>query len=117
MGWIGLKLSDQLNLPLPCKNVARFDLVSIRLVVLCAERGSLALAAKSANMSKSTASQRLSNLEMSFGTQFFSRDHLGLHPTKAGSELVQYGRAILQTLDQLSERLAALDAADVPDNF
>lgn len=63
-------------------------------------------------MSMSNASQRLSNLEQSFGTQLFLRDHRGLHPTEAGSVFVGYGRAILQTIDQLGNRLASLNLRD-----
>ena len=63
-------------------------------------------------MSMSNASQRLSNLEHSFGTLLFLRDHLGLHPTEAGLVFVEYGRAILKTIDQLGNRLASLNLTD-----
>ncbi|MEP6876899.1 MAG: LysR family transcriptional regulator [Burkholderiales bacterium] len=95
-----------------CTNLARFDLVSIRLAVLCAEWGSLSVAARSANMSKSNASHRLSNLEIGVGTQLFLRDHRGLHPTEAGSAFVAHGRAILQRIDQLDKQLASLKRSE-----
>jgi DNA-binding transcriptional LysR family regulator len=63
-------------------------------------------------MSMSNASQRLTNLELSFGTQLFLRDHRGLNATEAGSVFVAYGRAILQTIDQLNDRLASLNLRD-----
>ncbi|MEP7299410.1 MAG: LysR family transcriptional regulator [Burkholderiales bacterium] len=95
-----------------CTNLARFDLVSIRLAVLCAEWGSLSVAARSANMSKSNASHRLSNLELGVGTQLFLRDHRGLHPTEAGSVFVAHGSAILQRIDQLDKQLASLKRSE-----
>ena len=96
-----------------CTNLARFDLVSIRLAVLCAEWGSLSIAARGANMSKSNASHRLSNLELGVGTQLFLRDHRGLSPTEAGSVFVGHGRAILQRIDQLDRQLASLNRKDI----
>lgn len=96
-----------------CTNLARFDLVSIRLAVLCAEWGSLSVAASRAYMSKSNASHRLSNLELSVGTQLFLRDHRGLRPTEAGSVFVGHGRAILQRIDQLDKQLASLNRREI----
>lgn len=90
-----------------CTNLARFDLVSIRLAVLCAEWGSLSVAARRANISKSNASHRLTNLELTLGTQLFARDPHGLRPTEAGSVFVGHGRAILQEIDQLGSQLAS----------
>lgn len=68
-------------------NLARFDLISIRLVVLCAERGSLAAVAKLAHMSKSAASHRLANLELCFGQQLFHRDHRRATPHRSRGRL------------------------------
>lgn len=77
-------------------NLARFDLISIRLAVLCDELGSLSAASKTAHCSLSTASYRLSALEQAVGKRLFTRDHLGLRATKAGALLVRHGKAILQ---------------------
>ena len=62
--------------------LARFDLVSLRLVVLCAELGSLSAAARCAHLSVSGASSRLSRLEQTFGTALFRRAR-GLMPRTA----------------------------------
>lgn len=91
-------------------NLARFDLVTIRLVILCADEGSLATAARQANMSKSNASQRLSDLERSVRIRLFARDHRGLHLTDAGAVFIDHGREILKLIDGISERLAELSA-------
>ena len=93
----------------PCINLARLDLVSIRLVVLCDECGSLSIAARRANMSKSRASHRLTSLEVKLGTQLFARDHRGVHPTKAGLAVAAHGRSILREIDQLGHRLVLID--------
>ncbi|OOG58000.1 LysR family transcriptional regulator [Polaromonas sp. C04] len=77
-------------------NLARVDLVSIRLAVLCAELGSLSAASKRVPCSLSAGSLRLSALEKSLGTQLFTRDHRGLQTTQAGDLFVPHGRAILQ---------------------
>lgn len=79
-------------------NLGGIDFVSLRLVVLCAELGSLSIAARHAHMSLSCASHRLSTAEEVFGARLFERDHRGLHPTHAGSVFVTHARAILAIL-------------------
>lgn len=91
-------------------NLARLDLVSIRLVVLCADEGSLAAAAKRAHLSKSNASHRLATLEASVGQPVFLRTHKGVRTTPAGALLVAHGRAILGRIEQLNVQLANIGA-------
>lgn len=86
-------------------NVARIDLVSIRLVLLCADLGTLSAAAEAANLSISGASHRLTKLEQSLGAALFERHRRGLHMTLAGELMVQYGRRMLVALDELAGRL------------
>lgn len=83
-------------------NPARFDLVAVRLAVLCDELGSLSAAARRIHCSLSTASYRLSCLEDSFGTRLFNRDRRGLHATHAGELFVQHGRAILEHVELMN---------------
>jgi len=92
-------------------NLARFDLVSIRLAVLCAERGSLAGACKAANMSKPSASQRLASLEATLGKQLFIRDHRGMRATEAGVAFVGHARTILNEVERMSATLTALSVS------
>ncbi len=94
----------------PCMNLAGIDFVSIRLVVLCDELGSLSAAARRAHLSLSSASHRLSNLERYFKSRFFERDHLGLHPTTAGRLFANHARAILQTLRLVRHDLDCVEA-------
>jgi DNA-binding transcriptional LysR family regulator len=90
-------------------NLARFDLVSIKLIVLCVDCGSLSIAAKQAHMSLSSASHRLAKLEATIGASLFRRDHRGLRPTPAGALFAAHGRAILQSVDELGSQLTGID--------
>ena len=95
-------------------NLARFDLVTIRLAVLCAESGSLSAAAKLAHCSISAGSQRLAALEAALGKPLFVRDHRGLHPTQAGDLFVHHARIILGDLEVLEWQMARLGSGDLP---
>ncbi len=86
-------------------NLARFDLVSMRLAVLCAEHGSLSSAARRMHCSLSTGSYRLSALEDMLGMQLFTRDHRGLHATLAGHLFVKRAQVILEEVELLSQQL------------
>lgn len=92
-------------------NFAGIDVVSIRLVVVCAELGSLSAAALHANISLSCASHRLSTVENRFGTRFFVRDHRGLHLTRSGAIFVDHANAVLDSLRHLRDQLAASECA------
>lgn len=93
-------------------NLARFDLVSIRLVVFCADHRNLACAARMAHMTKSTASHRLANFEKKLKLQLFVREPAGLQPTMAGSLLADHGRSILANIDDLCNNIADLEVVD-----
>lgn len=92
-------------------NLAGIDFVSLRLVVLCAESGSLSTAAKHAHMSLSCASHRLSTAEEVFGARLFQRDHRGLHLTHAGAIFVAHARTILSIMRSGLRQLRAAPAA------
>lgn len=89
-------------------NLAKYDLVSIRLALLCAQNGSLSAATRKANCSLSAGSQRLSALEDALGTPLFIRDHRGLQPTRAGELFAQRARVILEALEQLNEEVSGM---------
>lgn len=92
-------------------NLGGLDFQSIRLVAFCAELGCLSGAAKACNISLSTASHRLANLEKNvFKTRFFERDHIGLHPTEAGKVFCNHALAILATIYSAEQQLMALSA-------
>lgn len=87
-------------------NLARFDLVSIRLAVACAQTGSLSAAAREAHLALAAASRRIKELELALGDTLFERHARGLTPTAAGRVFVRHGLTLLQTMDQLSTELA-----------
>lgn len=89
-------------------NLARFDLVSVRLVVLCDQHGSLSAAARSSHLAVAAASRRLQDLETAVGTPLFERHARGLKPTPAGRLFAKHGLVLLQTLDQLDTELGDL---------
>lgn len=89
-------------------NIARFDLVTMRLAVLCAESGSLSAASKRAHCSISAGSQRLSALEATLGKPLFVRDYRGLHLTDVGKLFVGHAKVILNQLEVLKAQVAAV---------
>lgn len=86
-------------------NLARFDLVSIRLMVECAQTGSLTAAAHQAHLALAAASRRLRELEDTIGQPLFERHPRGLTVTPAGRVFVKHSLALLQTVDQLGREL------------
>ena len=89
-------------------NLARFDLVSIRLAVACAQSGSLTAAAREVHLALAAASRRLRELETALGDSLFDRHARGLSPTAAGRVFVKHGLTLLQTMEQLGGELADL---------
>lgn len=86
-------------------NIARFDFISIKLAVLCAQSGSLTAAARGCNLVLPAASRRLRELEAAVGEQLFDRHSRGLVPTLAGKAFARHGMAMLQQMDGLFEEL------------
>jgi DNA-binding transcriptional LysR family regulator len=86
-------------------NLARFDLVSIRLIVRCAQTGSLTKAAQDAHLAVAAASRRLRDLEGVLGSRLFERHSRGLVVTPAGRVFVQHGVVLLQTMVTLASEL------------
>ena len=92
----------------PSYNLARFDLVSIRLAVACAQTGSLTAAARDSHLALAAASRRIKELEGALGDSLFERHARGLLPTAAGRVFVKHGLTLLQTMEQLGSELADL---------
>lgn len=103
-----LLLIDLLPMASASFNIARFDLVSVRLAVLCLHRGSLSGAARETHLALAAASRRLRELEDAIGEPLFERHARGLLPTAAGRVFVKHGLALLRALDQMSGELADL---------
>jgi DNA-binding transcriptional LysR family regulator len=94
-------------------NLARLDLLSIRLVLLCAQYGSLSDAAPHANLSLTGASHRLAALEGRLGIKLFDRGPRGLRPTASGSTFLNYARPLVDLAYDL-DRAVRLQAATRP---
>jgi len=89
-------------------NLARFDFISIRLAVLCAQTGSLTAAARECSLVLPAASRRIRDLESTIGEPLFERHSRGLNPTAAGKAFVKHGLVLLQGMDKLMEELGDL---------
>lgn len=87
-------------------NLARFDLISIRLAVACLQTGSLSAAAREIPLALAAASRRLRELEDAVGDTLFDRNARGLTPTGAGRVFVKHGLALLQTMETMHAELA-----------
>jgi DNA-binding transcriptional LysR family regulator len=87
-------------------NLARFDLVSIRLAVSCAQSGSLTAAAREAHLALAAASRRIRELEGAVGEPLFERHARGVRATPAGKVFARHGIALLQTLERMGGELA-----------
>lgn len=92
----------------PRYNLARFDFISVRLAVACAQTGSLTAAARDCNLVLAAASRRIRDLEAGVGLPLFDRHSRGLSPTMAGRAFVRHGNALLQQMDSLVQELADL---------
>lgn len=90
-------------------NLARFDLVSIRLVVDCARLGSLSAAAEQSHLALAAASRRVRELEAAVGQLLFERHGRGLRSTAAGRVFVRHALSMLQALEQLGGELRDLN--------
>jgi DNA-binding transcriptional LysR family regulator len=89
-------------------NLARFDLVSIRLVALCAQRGSLSAAARELHLAIAAASRRIKELEDALRTTLFDRHARGITPTAAGLVFVKHALQLLSTMEHLGDELTDL---------
>jgi DNA-binding transcriptional LysR family regulator len=89
-------------------NLARFDFVSVRLAVACAQTGSLTGAARASHLALAAASRRIRELEEAMGCILFERHSRGLQVTAAGRLFVQHGLTLLQAMDRIGVELSDL---------
>lgn len=92
----------------PAYNLARFDLVSIRLVVDCVQHGSLSAAAQASHLALAAASRRIREVEDAVREPLFERHGRGLRPTPAGRVFARHGLALLQSMEQMASELSDL---------
>ncbi len=89
-------------------NPARFDFLTCRLAVACAQTGTLSAAAVQCNLVLGAASRRLRELENALGVELFERNSRGLIPTASGKAFVNYALSVLQKMDGLMDELVDL---------
>jgi DNA-binding transcriptional LysR family regulator len=87
-------------------NPARFDFVSLRLAVACAQTGTLSAASLQCNLVLGAASRRIRELESALGVTLFERSSRGLEPTLSGHAFVRCALALLQQMDGLIDELS-----------
>ena len=87
------------------QNLARFDIVTISLIVRCAQTGSLTRAAEDGHLAVAAASRRVRELEDALGSRLFERHSRGMLVTPTGRAVVRHGIALLQRVNQLDDEL------------
>ena len=91
------------------------DLVSLQLLNLVAELGSLGQAAERMGISQPAASKRLTMLERRLGLTLVNRDTRGSALTTEGKAVCQWSGRILAEVDALMVGVAALHSGDAID--
>jgi DNA-binding transcriptional LysR family regulator len=94
-------------------NPAKFDLVSLLLVVHCAELGSINHGARATNLSLMAASRRIKVLEATLAKRLFYRRRHGVELTAAGRQVVDYSRTIFEQIVLMANAVNSAPAADV----
>ena len=83
-------------------NLARFDLVTLRLYVACVQHGSLTAGASRLGVSLAAASKRVAELEAHVGAPLLQRSKRGVVPTAAGQVLLPHALEMVARLEQLA---------------
>lgn len=83
------------------------DLVTLRVLLAAADRGSISAAGEQLQLAVAAASARITAFEESVGFRVFERTTRGVHLTPAGHQLVQRSRSLVLDADRL-----ALDLRD-----
>lgn len=89
----------------PALNLSRFDFISVRLAVLCAQTGNLTTAARACHLVLPAASRRIKDLEAAIGAQLFERHSRGVSVTAAGRVFMRRGLSLLQEMEAMSKEL------------
>lgn len=82
------------------------DLVSLKLFVRAAEKGSLSEAARLSNLAIAAASRRIANLEHRYRVMLFQRTRQGMTLTPAGQAFLANARALLDQAQAMDAEMA-----------
>ncbi|MCC6193629.1 MAG: LysR family transcriptional regulator [Burkholderiales bacterium] len=86
-------------------NLARLDLVTLKLFVAVVEEQSILKAAEREHIAASAVSKRIADLEHATHTQLLHRHRKGVEPTEAGTALLHHARTILHDVVQLESEI------------
>lgn len=87
-------------------NYARFNLVTLALVVAVARAGSISAGAKEANLAMAAASKRLGDFEAQIGTPIFYRRSNGVELTSSGRAIIADVLSVLDDVERLATNIA-----------
>jgi len=87
-------------------DMASFDSVTARLILLLAETGSIGRAAEREGIASSAVSRRVSDLEARLGVVLFDRSAHGVKLTKAGESYAEGCRTVLRSIADLDAIMA-----------
>ncbi len=88
----------------------RLPLEVLRHVVLIAEHGSILAAAQTVNLTTSSLSRKVTQLEHELGLELFERHSRGMRPTYAGELLIEAARQMLAQMERLASDIDDIDA-------
>ena len=82
----------------------------LRYVVLIAEQGSTLAAAQTVNLTTSSLSRKIAQLEHELGIPLFERHSRGMRPTDAGQLLIEAARQMLARMERLASDIDDIGA-------
>jgi DNA-binding transcriptional LysR family regulator len=88
----------------------RMPLEVLRYVVLIAEHGSTLAAAQTVNLTSSSLSRKIAQLEHELGVALFERHSRGMRPTDAGQLLIDAARHVITRMERLASEIDDVDA-------
>lgn len=88
----------------------RMPLEVLRYVVLIAEHGSTLAAAQTVNLTSSSLSRKIAQLEHELGLSLFERHSRGMRPTDAGRLVIEAARQMLARMERLATEIDDVDA-------
>lgn len=89
----------------------RLPLEVLRYVALIAEQGSTLAAAQTVNLTSSSLSRKIAQLEHELGVALFERHSRGMRPTDAGKLVVEAARQMLLRMDRLANEIDDIGAS------
>jgi DNA-binding transcriptional LysR family regulator len=83
----------------------RFDLVDLQLFLNVAEAASITHGASRSGLALASASERIRDMERTFGAALFERQRRGVSPTPAGLALLHHARLVTHQIDEMRGEL------------